>query len=108
MLYSEIVERVNTNQKIKSEDVTGVQLIHLLYDKTIKQIKYHKITYEVNFVPITYSFEPMEINDKAVPTFDDANKIIEHWIHCYDANKDIYIIFNENHYQVVLDILETE
>lgn len=108
MLYSEIVERVSKNLKIKSEDVTGVQLINLLYDKTIKQIKYHGVTYEVNFIPITYSFEATEINDEEVPTFDDANKIIEHWIHCYDANKEIFIHFNDFYFKVFLDILETE
>jgi len=107
MLYSEIVEKVRKHEKVPTKDINGFQLIMLLQDKEVKNISYHGNIFEINFIPITYTFEPYVLKEEDFPTFRDGEKIIEHWIHCYDVNKTIYIQIENEYFEVILDLLES-
>ena len=47
------------------------------------------------------------IKEEELPTFRDGEKIIEHWIHCYDVKKAIYIQIEDECFEVILDLLES-
>ena len=108
MDYVDIVTKIENKEHLSSNDVTGVQLMNLLREKVIKDIVYKGTRYEINFIPITYSFDVIEINEETCATFIDATKMVEHWIHCYDVDKEIFIHFNNTYFMIILDILETK
>ena len=97
MQYYEIVEKVRNNERLPITEVSGFQLIMLMQDREVKNIGYHGNVFEVNFIPITYAFE----------TFRAGEKIIEHWIHCYDVKKAIYVQIENEYFEVILDLLES-
>jgi len=107
MLYSEIVEKVRKHEDLSSKDITGFQLIMLLQDKEVKNVKYHDNLFEVNFIPMTYAFEPDILKEEELPTFRDGEKMIEHWIHCYDIKKSIYVQIENEYFEIILDLLES-
>lgn len=107
MQYSEIVEKVRHHEHLSSKDITGFQLIMLLQDKEIKEIVYHGNKFEINFIPITYAFEPYILKEEELPTFRDGEKIIEHWVHCHDAKKAIYVQIENEYFEIILDLLES-
>ena len=107
MQYFEIVEKLRNHEILSSKDVTGFQLIMLLQDKEVKNINYHDNVFEINFIPITYAFEPYILKEEELPTFRDVAKIIEHWVHCYDVKKAIYVQIENEYFEVILDLLES-
>lgn len=107
MQYSEIVEKVRKHERVFSKDITGFQLIMLLQDKEIKDIVYHGNRFEINFIPITYTFEPYILKEEDLPTFYDGEKMIEHWVHCYDIKKAIYVQIENEYFEIILDLLES-
>jgi len=107
MMYNEIVEKVRKNEHLSSKDITGFQLIMLLQDKEIKDIVYHGNKFEINFIPITYAFEAYTLSDTGLKTFNGGEKIIEHWIHCYDVKKPIYVQIKDEYFEIILDLLES-
>jgi hypothetical protein len=107
MQYYALVEKLRNHENLVSKDVTGFQLIMLLQDKEIKEIDYHGNTFEVNFIPITYAFEAYELKEEELPTFHDGEKIIEHWVLCYNVNKAIYVQIENEYFEVILDLLES-
>ena len=107
MQYSEIVEKVRKNENLASKDVTGFQLLMLIQDKEVKNIRYHGNMFEINFIPITYAFEPYILKEEELPTLHDGEKIIEHWVHCYDVKKAIYVQIENEYFEVILDLLES-
>ena len=107
MMYNEIVEKVRKSEHLSSKDITGFQLIMLLQDKELKDIVYYGNKFEINFIPITYAFEAHTLSDTELKTFDDGAKIIEHWIHCYDVKKPIYVQIENEYFEIILDLLES-
>ena len=107
MQYSEIVKKIRNHENLSSKDITGFQLIMLLQDKEVKNIVYHGNKFEINFIPITYSFEPYILKEEELSTFRDGEKIIEHWVHCYGVKKAIYIQMEDEYFEVILDLLES-
>lgn len=107
MKYSEIVEKVRNHEGLSMTDVTGFQLIMLLRDKEVKDIVYFGNKFEVNFIPITYAFEPYILKEEELPRFRDGERILERWIHCYDAKKAIYVQIENEYFEVILDLLES-
>ena len=85
MQYYEIVEKVRNNERLPITEVSGFQLIMLMQDREVKNIGYHGNVFEVNFIPITYAFEAYVLKEEELSTFRAGEKIIEHWIHCYDV-----------------------
>ena len=108
MEYGEIVDKIQKHEYVPVKNVTGMQLLSLVYDKILKDIKYYGTIYEINFIPITYTYEAINITEEEYPTFDEMSKLFEHWIHCYQVNKKIYIKIVDLYYEIVLDILETK
>ena len=107
MQYSEIVEKLRNHKILSSKDITGFQLIMLLQDNEVKSISYHGNIFEVNFIPITFAFEPYILKEEELPTFRDGAKIIEHWVLCYDVKKAIYVQIEDEYFEVILDLLES-
>ena len=107
MQYSEIVEKIRNHESLFSEDITGFQLIMLLQDREIKDFRYHGNRFEINFIPITYAFEVYILKEEELPTFRDGEKIIEHWVHCYDVKKAIYVQIENEYFEIILDLLES-
>jgi len=107
MKYSEVVEKIRNHENLFSKDVTGFQLLMLIQDCEIKNIGYHGNLFEINFIPIPYAFEPYILKDEELPTFLDGEKIIEHWIHCYDVNKSIYVQIEDEYFEIRVELLES-
>ena len=107
MRYSEIVEKVRNHENLSSKDITGFQLIMLLQDKEIKDFVYRGNRFEINFIPVTYAFEPYILNEEELPTFRDAERIIEHWVHCYDVKRTVYVQIEDEYFEIILDLLES-
>lgn len=107
MKYSEIVEKMHNKKSIPAQDITGFQLIMLLRDKEVKTINYYDNIFEVNFIPITYAFEPYILKEEELLRYRDGERILERWIHCYDAKKAIYIQIENKYFEVILDLLES-
>lgn len=107
MQYSEIVEKVRHHKNLSSKDITGFQLIMLFQDREIKDIVYHGNKFEINFIPITSAFEPYILKEEELSTFRDGERIIEHWVHCYDVKKAIYVQIENEYFEVILDLLES-
>ena len=107
MQYSEIVEKIRNHERVSTKEVNGFQLLMLIQDKEVKNISYHGNLFEVNFIPITYAFEAYVLKEEELPTFRDGEKIIEHWIHCYDVKKAIYVLVENEYFEIILDLLES-
>ena len=107
MQYSEIVKKIRDYGCLPINDVSGFQLLMLIQDNEIKNINYRGNIFEINFIPITYAFEPYVLKEEELPTFQDGEKIIEHWIHCYDVKKAIYVQIEDEYFEVILDLLES-
>lgn len=107
MKYSEIVEKVRNHGCLSMTDVTGFQLLMLIRDKEIKTINHYGNIFEVNFIPITYAFEPYILKEEELSRFRDGERIITHWIHCYDVKKSIYVQIENEYFEVILDLLES-
>jgi hypothetical protein len=107
MDYVDIVTKIENKEPLSSNDVTGIQLMNLLRQKVIKDIVYKGTKYEINFVPITFAFTAITVTEETYPKFRDAEKLIEHFIHCYDAPTNCYIQLNNEYYKIILEVLET-
>lgn len=107
MKYSEIVEKVRNHEGLSITDVTGFQLLMLIQDKEVKTINYYGNIFEINFIPITYAFEPYILKEEELSRYRDGERILERWIHCYDAKKAIYVQIENEYFEVILDLLES-
>lgn len=107
MQYSEIVEKIRNHECLSMKDISGFQLLMLIQDNEVKNISYHGNIFEINFIPITYAFEACVLKEEKLPTFNDGEKIIEHWIHCYDVNKSIYVQIEDEYFEIIIDLLES-
>lgn len=109
MQYSEIVKKIRTYGCLPINDVNGFQLIMLIQDHEVKNINYRGNIFEINFIPIpmAYPFEPYVLKEEELPTFLDGEKIIEHWIDCYNVKKAIYVQIEDECFEVILDLLES-
>ena len=108
MEYCDVVEKIEKHEAISTKDVTGIQLLSLLYDKIIKDIVCNGTKYEVNFIPITFAFTATDITEEEYPTFSKMTELLEYWVHCYESNKKIYIKIVDLYYEIILDVLETQ
>lgn len=107
MQYSEIIEKVRNHESFPVTELSGFQLLMLIRDKEIKSIKCNGNVFEINFIPITYAFDPYILKEEKLRLYRDGEKMIEHWIHCYDVKKAIYIQIENEYFEVILDILES-
>lgn len=107
MKYSEIVKKVRNHEDLSITDVTGFQLIMLIRDREIKDIVYFGNKFEVNFIPITYAFEPYILKEEELSRFREGERIITRWIHYYNEQKPIYVQIENEYFEVILDLLES-
>lgn len=107
MEYSEIVEKIHHNAPLSISDITGYQLIKLLFDREIKNVRYHGNTFEINFIPITFSFTAASIIEEKLPTLEDGEILITKWIECHGTDTPIYITFEDNYFEIKLELMES-
>lgn len=88
-------------------DVTGYQLIKLFFDREVKNVGYHGNTFEVNFVPVTYAFTATPITEEYLPTFKDGERLITQWIECNKTDTSMYVMLNDNYFEIKLELLES-
>ena len=107
LLYSEIVKRLRNHERLSINEMNGFQLLMLLQDKEIKRINSHGNIFEINFIPITYAFNPCILKEEELSSYKDGEKIIEDWIHCYNIKRAIYVQIEDEYFEVILDLLES-
>ena len=107
MKYSEVIEKVRRHEAIPRQDVSGFHLLLLMRDKEITNINYYGNVFEVNFIPIAYAFEAHVLKEEELSTVTDGEKIIEHWVHCYDVKKSIYVQIEDEYFEIKLELLES-
>ena len=107
MEYSEIVEKVRHKTPLPMTDVTGYQLIKLLFDREVPNIRYQGNTFEVNFVPVTYAFTATPITEEYLPTFKDGERLITQWIECNKTDTPMYVMLNDDYFEIKLELLES-
>lgn len=107
MEYSEIIERIRHKTPLHMTDITGYQLIRLLFDQEVKNVCYYGNTFEINFVPITYSFTATPITEENLPTFKDGEKLITKWIECNKTDTPIYVTLKDYYFEIKLELLES-
>ena len=107
MEYSEIVEKIHNKTPLHMTDITGYQLIKLLFDREVKNVCYQGNTFEINFVPITYAFTATPIIEECLPTFKDGERLITQWMECNKLDSSIYVEFNDNYFEIKLELLES-
>lgn len=107
MEYSEVVEKVRHKEPLRITDVTGYQLIKLLFDREVKNVCYNGNTFEVNFVPITYAFSAIPVTEEYLPAFKDGERLITQWIECNKADTPIYVMLKDDYFEIKLELLES-
>ena len=107
MQYFEIVEKIRNHEHFPITEISGFQLLMLIQDKEVKSIGYCGNIFEINFIPVTYAFEAYVLKEEELPTFHDGEKIIEHWVHCYDVKRAIYVQIENEYFEIILDLLES-
>ena len=107
MQYSEVVEKIRNHESVSIHEVNGFQLIMLIHDHEVKNVSYQGNLFEINFIPITYAYEAYVLKEEELSTLRDGEKIIEHWIHCYDANKSIFVQLEDEYFEIIVDVLES-
>lgn len=109
MEYSEIVKKIKTGKTVECHDINGMQLMRLFLDQVLKTFEFNGILYEINFIPIEYDSSKIfhELNDDNCFNFPAATNFLKGFINSFENNVDIFIKFENDYYNIVLDILET-
>lgn len=112
MDYMKIVDTIKSGNKVKSDDVSGIQLFMLLRDKVIKDVKVRKFgTFEFNFVPVEeddISVEPCRLNKDNCFSFFIAGKFLKGFIKQYRrGEKSIYVAIEDETFQLYIEELES-
>lgn len=112
MEYMDIVNTIKSGAKVKSTDVSGIQLFMLLRDKVIKQIAVKEIgTFELNFVPVEEDdipVEPLRLNKDNCFSFVTASKFIKDLIEQYKStHKILYVAIEDETYKLYIEELES-
>lgn len=107
MEYSEIVEKIHNKTPLHTSDITGYQLIKLLFDREVRNVNNLGNVFEVNFIPITYAFTATPITEEDLPTFKDGEKLITKWIECNKTDTPIYVTLKDYYFEIKLELLES-
>ena len=111
MNYSDIVNKLRNNERISCSEVNGIQLIMLLQDGEIKNIRMGDdySVYEVNFVPTKYDEYTLyhELNEQNCFDFNAAANFIKGVVKSYKEGIRTFIKFEDEYFEIILDLLET-
>ena len=112
MEYMDIVNTIRSGDKVKSDNVSGIQLFMLLRDKVIKDIKVRGFgVFELNFVPVEeddISVEPCRLNEDNCFSFFTAGKFLKDFIKQYRrGEKFIYVAIEDETFQLYIEELES-
>lgn len=103
--YEKIVEKLKNEGTIASSDITAEQLLMLLHDRYIKEIEYEHTLYEFNLMPIEDTKNKYKYWDyDKIDCISLMRAIIETLI----KNKSVYILIQDEPFQVKLEVLETK
>ena len=114
MEYSEIVRKLQANERIDISMISGVQMFMLLHDKILNRINYKsKGVFEFNFIPVEeneedWSKSTVIINDKTCPNIKEAENIVKSLIDNYIMGLEVICInLDSEAYKLVIEILES-
>ena len=113
MDYMEIVNIIRSGDKIKADNVSGLQLFMLLRDRVIKQIEVKKIgTFELNFVPVEEEdipVEPLRLNNDNCSNFFTAGAFLSDLVKQYKSgHKILYVAIEDEIYELYIEELESK
>lgn len=103
--YEKIVEKIEKEETITSSDITAEQLFMLFHDRYIKTIEYGHALYEFNLIPIEDTENKYKYWD-----YDkiDCISLMQAMIETLIKNKSVYILVQDEPFQVKLEVLETK
>ena len=111
MNYSDIVNKLRNNEEINCSEVNGIQLIMLLQDREIKNIQMADGSiYEVNFIPAKYDEYTLyhELNEQNYPDFEAVANFFKWVVKGYKEGIKTFIKFEDEYFEIILDLLETK
>ena len=117
MDYVELVQKIRNKETIDASAVkiTGMQLIMLFQDGEIKSFQMDDAVYEVNFIPVNADHHSdliwnpiITINEKTCETFRQGCRIFNQFVEKYKKHERIFIHFEDEYFEVILEVLETK
>ena len=111
MDYMEIVDTIRNGNKVKAEQISGIQLFMLLRDKVIKNIEVRGFgIVELNFVPVDEDdipVEPLRLNKDNCFSFVTASRFVKDLVEQYkSAHKILYVAIEDETYELYIEELE--
>ena len=115
MDYIELVQKLRNKETIdvSTVKVTGMQLIMLFQDREIKSVQMDNVVYEINFIPMDANnpaliWDPIiTINEKTCDTFRQGCKILKQFVEKYKKHERIFVHFEDEYFEIILEVLET-
>lgn len=112
MDYMEIVNTIRSGDKVKSDNVSGIQLFMLLRDKVINNIKVRGFgVFELNFIPVEEDdipVEPLRLNKDNCFSFFTAGRFIKDLVKQYKSGQKIlYVAIEDEIYELYIEELES-
>ena len=109
MTYTEVVNKLRSNERVRCEDVKGYWMFYLLLDREVKNIQCRHKTYEVNFIPaVPCSSGVFVINERTCPDWGDALSIMDTIINAIEDGLHRYVVVDEEYFEVKLEVMETD
>ena len=113
MEYMDIVNIIRSGDKVKTDNVSGIQLFMLLRDRVIKQIEVKEIgTFELNFVPVEEDdipIEPLRLNNDNCFSFFTAGTFLSDLVKQYKSGqKTLYVAIEDETYELYIEELESK
>jgi len=109
MTYTEVVNKLRSNERVYPRDVKGYWMFYLLQDREIKNIQCRHKLYEVNFIPVApCSSGVYVINECTCPDWSDALSIMNIIITAIEDGLHGYVVIDEEYFEVKLEVLETD
>ena len=113
MDYIEIVNIIKSGGRVRTTDVSGIQLFMLLRDHVVEPLKISKIgTFELNFVPMDEAemeVEPLRLNEDNCSNFFTAGVRLKELVKQYkNGDKVLYVAIEDETYELYVEELESD
>ena len=109
MTYDEIVKEMEENGRIDCGTLTGEQCFMLMRDGYVKYIDMDKSLYECNIIPYNdFKVDYIYISKSTCPNILSALDTFKKIIKKFNLEEPAYVVIEDEIFQVVIDILETE
>ena len=109
MTYEEIVNKLNANQTVPRSEVNEFQTFMLLRDRVITTLRSKQTLYEINFIPVEEEGDVvLFVTQDTHGTHDDALNKLGLIVDRYLKNENVYVQLEDELFQVIVEVLETE